>query len=226
MYPTAGRAGHACRLAGRALPRLPPGRHLCSSLATPRAFKAWWPARRWPGACMRVASGLECAGACPNFPPPGRSPCSKDGFKQSSAEAPEGGAVGLVLEATSFYAESGGQTADTGAIAAASGAQLDVEVGPPPGLHAGRGCGVVPHAFARWWLLPARGRLAWERMVPAAQLISLPLHAGAVFAALPPACEPWCWACAPSARRTQLWRPATSCTSARSPAARSRLATR
>ncbi|KAL4446750.1 hypothetical protein ABPG77_007994 [Micractinium sp. CCAP 211/92] len=69
---------------------------------------------------------------------------TKDGFKQSSAEAPEGGAVGLVLESTSFYAESGGQTADTGAIAAASGAQLDVEdtivaagyvlhIGPQPG---------------------------------------------------------------------------------------------
>lgn len=52
---------------------------------------------------------------------------TKDGFKQSTAEVPEGGAIGIVLDNTSFYAESGGQTADTGAIAGASGALLDVQ---------------------------------------------------------------------------------------------------
>lgn len=46
---------------------------------------------------------------------------------QSTAELPAGSAVGLVLRDTSFYAESGGQTADTGVIAGAA-AQLAVEV--------------------------------------------------------------------------------------------------
>ena len=36
--------------------------------------------------------------------------------------------MGLVLEATSFYAEAGGQTADTGSIATASGASLVITV--------------------------------------------------------------------------------------------------
>ena len=52
---------------------------------------------------------------------------------QSTADVPGGSAVGLVLESTSFYAESGGQCADTGAVEGA-GASLDVEVRPPPAL--------------------------------------------------------------------------------------------
>jgi hypothetical protein len=53
--------------------------------------------------------------------------CSKDGYVQSTSDVAPGAAVGLVLEATSFYAEAGGQTADTGAIAASAGS-FDVEV--------------------------------------------------------------------------------------------------
>lgn len=53
---------------------------------------------------------------------------SKDGYVQSTAEVPAGSAVGLVLESTSFYAESGGQCADTGAVVGGAGASLDVEV--------------------------------------------------------------------------------------------------
>lgn len=46
---------------------------------------------------------------------------------QSTTEVPAGSAVGLVLRSTSFYAEAGGQTADTGVIATPSGS-FDVEV--------------------------------------------------------------------------------------------------
>ena len=45
----------------------------------------------------------------------------------ASSSSSSGGVVGLVLESTSFYAESGGQTADTGVVAAGAGS-FDVEV--------------------------------------------------------------------------------------------------
>jgi hypothetical protein len=64
---------------------------------------------------------------------------------QSTAEVPAGTAVGLVLGATSFYAEAGGQTADTGAIAAAS-ATFDVEVRRGGGM--GDGTALAGHAAA------------------------------------------------------------------------------
>ena len=57
---------------------------------------------------------------------------SPSGFLQSTEE--DGDAlVGLVLERTPFYAEQGGQVADTGRITSTSGALMDVQdtqVGP------------------------------------------------------------------------------------------------
>ena len=67
---------------------------------------------------------------------------SKNGFVQSTAEAGEG-PVGLVLGATSFYAESGGQVADTGAVVGPGGAfdVQDAQVAAGYVLHVGEAQG-------------------------------------------------------------------------------------
>lgn len=50
---------------------------------------------------------------------------SPDGFVVSTGESE--GTFGLVLESTSFYAEQGGQVADTGTITSTSGSTFEVE---------------------------------------------------------------------------------------------------
>lgn len=66
-----------------------------------------------------------------------RAILSSSGFVDSSAEA--AGPLGVVLERTPFYAESGGQVADTGELAGPSGAIFtvhDTKVGcAVPALH-------------------------------------------------------------------------------------------
>ena len=116
----------ACRRAGACAG----GGRLGSAGACVRPAAGWRQHARAPGA----APARPCAppALAPPFAPPLPHPCpaparSKDGYVSSTAELPAESAVGLVLGATSFYAEAGGQTADTGAIAAAS-ASFDVEV--------------------------------------------------------------------------------------------------
>ena len=50
---------------------------------------------------------------------------SSNGFVDSSAGCE--GPVGLVLDATSFYAEQGGQVADIGSVTSSSGHNFDVQ---------------------------------------------------------------------------------------------------
>lgn len=54
-----------------------------------------------------------------------RAILSSNGFVDSTdgCDSP----VGLVLESTSFYAEQGGQVADTGSLASTSGRTFDVQ---------------------------------------------------------------------------------------------------
>eukprot|EP00959_Pyramimonas_sp_CCMP1952_P301371 6305388-Pyramimonas_sp.AAC.1 len=62
-----------------------------------------------------------------------------DGFVDTTAGMQEGDLVGLVLHATPFYAEQGGQVFDTGAICTAAGAELlQVE-----GVQVGRACAMT-----------------------------------------------------------------------------------
>lgn len=73
---------------------------------------------------------------------------------QSTSDVAPGAAVGLVLEATSFYAEAGGQTADTGAIAASAGS-FDVEVRQISRVWAA--------SWLAGWLLPGWWRVGLHR---------------------------------------------------------------
>jgi len=52
---------------------------------------------------------------------------TKNGFVQSTEEASQDGMVGIVLERTPFYAESGGQVADTGSLKNGAGAEVTVQ---------------------------------------------------------------------------------------------------
>ena len=51
---------------------------------------------------------------------------TSDGFIESTEDGGSG-PYGLILESTSFYAEQGGQIADTGTIASTSGSTFHVE---------------------------------------------------------------------------------------------------
>lgn len=82
---------------------------------------------------LRVEERITLLSACVNLPFYCFHACTQvlailtsDGFVDSADGAALGGPCGLVLNTTSFYAEQGGQTCDTGSVAGADGT-LDVQ---------------------------------------------------------------------------------------------------
>ena len=85
---------------------------------------------------------------------------SPSGFLQSTEEDSDA-PVGLVLERTPFYAEQGGQVADTGSITSTSGAHVDVQ-----DTQVGSATQWRPHPCSGCQAASSAENRAWPRALP------------------------------------------------------------